>query len=67
MKHYFKNPLIAPTTPDQLRAKGVDPDDLWFSNTFQTWVFSGATACRFPYHTTGRILSALNITPNPEA
>jgi hypothetical protein len=67
MKTHFKNHAIPPVTAEQLQSVGVDPSDMWFSPTFQTWVFSGLTIQRFPYQTTGAILAELRLTPNPEA
>jgi hypothetical protein len=67
MKTHFKNPHVAPVTATQLERAGVDPSDFYWSGTFQAWRFCGAVCLRFPYQTTGAILAALNITPNPQA
>ena len=67
MKTHFTNRSIPPVTADQLRSVGVNPSDLWWSPTFQSWGFCGATCVRHPYGTTGAIIAALGLTPNPEA
>lgn len=68
MKTHFNNRSIPPVTAEQLQSVGVDPSDLWFSPTFLTWVFGGRTGCLlYPYKTTGYIIQALGLTPNPEA
>lgn len=66
MKTHFNNRAIPPVTAEQLRSVGVNPTDLWWSPTFRTWVFAGATCVRYPY-STGGVLAALNLTANPEA
>lgn len=67
MQTHFSNPRIAPVTAEQLQSVGIDPTELWFSPTFRSWVFCGATCQRFPYRTTGGILASLGLTPDPEA
>lgn len=70
MKTHFRNYAIPPVTAEQLRSVGVDPSDLWFSPTFRTWVFCGDTCQRFSGAvslSTGHIIKALGLTPNPEA
>ena len=64
----FSNRAVPPVTADQLRSVGVDPSDLWWSPTFNTWVFCGETCRRcnqgrvIPM-STGQILSFLGLTP----
>jgi hypothetical protein len=67
VKTHFNNYATPPVTAEQLAAIGVNPDDLWFSPTFRTWVFCGDTCRRFPFATTGGILQKLGLTPNPDA
>ncbi|MFZ9656967.1 MAG: hypothetical protein ACO29V_15030 [Limnohabitans sp.] len=67
MKTHFHDPAIAPVTPEQLRSVGVDPTDLYWSGTFRSWRFAGATASRSPYFSTGQILHELGLTPDPRA
>jgi hypothetical protein len=67
MKTHFRNPAFAPVTPDQLRSVGVDPTDLYWSDTFRSWCFAGVTASRSPYFSTGQILHELGLTPDPRA
>lgn len=64
---HFNNRSIPPVTADQLRSVGVDPDHLWWSPTFRTWVFCGPLVQKHPYSSTGMIIYALGLTPNPEA
>jgi hypothetical protein len=51
----------------QLQSVGIDPNSLYFSPTFQTWVFSFPVCQGFSYLTTGAIIQKLGLTPNPEA
>lgn len=67
MKTHFNNRSIPPVTAEQLQSVGVDPADLWFSPTFRTWCFGGRTGLFHAYKTTGHIIQALGLTPNPEA
>jgi hypothetical protein len=67
MKTHFRNPSIPPVTAAQLTSVGINPADLWFSQTFSSWQFCGHTCVRYPYHTTGAIIKLLGLTPNPEA
>jgi hypothetical protein len=67
MKTHFSNYSIPPVTAAQLESVGVNPSDLWFSPTFQTWVFCGKTCEHFQYHSTGSVLAQLGLVPNPEA
>ena len=67
MKTHYRDPYHPPVTAAQLTGTGVDPSDLYWSGTFRSWRFAGATCQRFPYQTTGAILAALQLTPNPEA
>lgn len=67
IKNHFRNRLIPPLTAAQLQSVGVDPTDLWFSPTFNEWAFAGPLCVRFPYSSTGSIIQALGLTPNPEA
>jgi len=61
VKTHYRDPYQPPVTADQLRAAGVDPNDLYWSGTFQCWRFAGVTCQRFPYHTTGAILALLEL------
>ena len=67
MKTHFNNRAVPPVTPEQLRSVGVDPDDLWWSPTFRSWVFCGPIVQHHPYSSTGMILNILGLTPNPDA
>jgi hypothetical protein len=67
MQTHFRNPATPPVSPDQLRSVGVDPTDLYWSGTFRSWRFAGATASRSPYFSTGQILHELGLTPDPRA
>jgi len=67
MQTHFRNPATPPVSPDQLRSVGVDPTDLYWSGTFCSWRFAGATASRSPYFSTGQILHELGLTPDPRA
>lgn len=67
MKTHFNNRSIPPVTAEQLQSVGVNPADLWFSPTFLTWCFGGRTGLIYAYKTTGAIIQALGLTPNPEA
>lgn len=66
-KTHFRNSLIPPVTKMQLQSVGIDPNSLYFSPTFQTWVFSFPVCQGFSYLTTGAIIQKLGLTPNPEA
>ena len=61
----FRNPLIRPVTPQQLKAAGKNPDCLYWSPTFHCWALSGDWIR--PYATTHRQLAELGLTINPEA
>jgi hypothetical protein len=67
MQTHYKDQAQPPATAAQLAAAGVDPSDLYWSGTFRSWRFAGATCQRFPHQTTGAILAALQITPACEA
>lgn len=67
MKTHFNNRSIPPLTAEQLQSVGLDPDDLWWSPTFQTWVFAGPIVLQYPYTTTGDLICKLGLTPNPQA
>jgi hypothetical protein len=67
MKTHFSNRAVPPVTAEQLRSVGVDPSDLWWSPTFNTWAFAGDLVVRFPYSSTGHILTELGLTPDPRA
>ncbi len=67
MKTHFRDPATPPVTPAQLLSVGVDPTDLYWSGTFHSWRFAGATANRSPYFSTGQILHELGLSPDPRA
>ena len=67
MQTHFTNRAVPPVTADQLRSVGVDPDQLWWSPTFRSWVFCGPIVVAHPYSSTGMIIYALGLTPNPAA
>ena len=65
MKTHFRNRQIPPVTAQELVSVGVNPEDLWFSPTFNCWVFSGATCANYPHlMTTGAIIRALGLAPH---
>ena len=61
MKTHFTNRAVPPVTAAQLRSVGVDPSHLYWSGTFQSWMFRG------PLANTGATLARLGLTPDPEA
>lgn len=67
MKTHFNKRDIPPVSADQLRSVGIKPDDLWWSPTFHSWVFSGPLVQLHPYSSTGMIIHILGLTPNPDA
>ena len=67
MKTHFRNRQVPPVTCAQLVSVSIDPDDLFWSPIFSSWVFCGPLIIEFPYYTTGALLAKLNLTPNPEA
>lgn len=67
MKTHFSNRAVPPVTAAQLRSVGVDPSHLYWSGTFQSWMFCGPLAAERPYATTGATLARLGLTPHPEA
>ena len=67
MQTHFYNRQIPPVTAAQLRSASISPDDLFWSPTFNSWVFCGPLIIKFPYLTTGAMLARLNLTPNSEA
>jgi len=67
MKTHFRNYSVPPVTAEQLRSVGVDPSDLYWSPTFNSWCLCGPVIVALPYHTTGQLLHELGLTPNPEA
>ena len=67
MQTHFSNRQIPPVTAMQLLSVSVNPDDLFWSPTFNSWVFCGPLIIEFPYFTTGALLAKLNLTPTPGA
>jgi len=65
MKDFYRNPNVPPTTRQQLKAAGKDPDCLYWSADFCCWRLSGDWIR--PYATTGRLLAELSVKIDPNA